>query len=103
MIRPEKIDGYVAPKKLSYSKDKIYKTFSEGIKPRKKEKFGNTIAYNQYKKYDETKLDKSDVCPTCKNTFIEKCHCIYSDKKCVNGHCWYVDRKTLKIRIGNPH
>ena len=38
--RPENIPGYVHPGTESYSKNNIYKTFTEGQKPKKIEKFG---------------------------------------------------------------
>tara|TARA_Y100000389_G_C17147573_1_gene358010 strand:- start:33 stop:284 length:252 start_codon:yes stop_codon:yes gene_type:complete len=65
--RPEKIVGYVHPETSAKSRGTVYKTFTEGKKPRKKEKFGKTTTDNPYASYnlnnsdDYTKKSKSDL------------------------------------------
>ena len=41
--RPDNIPGYEHPTNLKYSRDGIYKTFTEGKKAKKKEKFGKLL------------------------------------------------------------
>ena len=101
--RPEKIPGYVHPEtNSSVSKGGIYKTFTEGKKPKKNEKFGNTQLNNIYIKSKEYNTEEEDLCPVCDNPPVNICNCIYSDKRCELNHIWYTDR-TGKIKTGNPH
>ena len=53
--RPETIAGYTHPENAQgRQRAATYKTFTEGQKPKKKEKFGNTVAGNQYASFDTT-------------------------------------------------
>lgn len=97
--RPDTIPGYTHPTELKYSRNSMYKTFTEGKKAKKKEKFGKTVAGKQYATYGE--ID-SETCPECNTPSVATCHCAYSDKKCSNGHIWYINRDG-KIKSGNPH
>ena len=49
--RPNTIPGYVHPDNTTKHRGTVYKTFTEGQKPKKKEKFGKTLAGNQYASY----------------------------------------------------
>jgi len=57
--RPTTIPGYSHPEKTTTSRGNKYKTFTEGQKPKKKEKFGSTVAGNQYASYDTSQTKKS--------------------------------------------
>lgn len=93
------IEGYEPPSQLNYSnKRSIYKTFTPGLKAKKNEKFGNTIAEPIYGHYNF----EEEKCPVCKEIPKQLCYCIYNDKSCSNGHIWYYDRDG-KLRTGNPH
>jgi hypothetical protein len=46
------IPGYVHPEKSVKTRGCKYKTFTEGQKPKKKEKFGSVISGNQYASYN---------------------------------------------------
>jgi len=50
--RQKIIAGYEHPDKTIKSRGTKYKTFTEGQKPKKKEKFGSTIAGSNYASYD---------------------------------------------------
>ena len=50
--RPNTIPGYSHPEKTTTSRGNKYKTFTEGQKPKKKEKFGSTVVGNQYASYN---------------------------------------------------
>ncbi len=50
--RPNTIPGYVHPDNTIKHRGTMYKTFTEGQKPKKKEKFGSTVAGSQYASYD---------------------------------------------------
>lgn len=56
--RPATIPGYVHPEKTTTSRGNMYKTFTEGQKPKKKEKFGSTVVGNQYASYDTSQSTK---------------------------------------------
>lgn len=99
--RPDNIPGYQHPKNYSYSKQGVYKTFTEGEKPKGKEKFGNNASHSQYSKFGNFQ-EENEMCPTCNTESVSICPCGYSDKTCTNGHKWYTDR-TGKIIKGNPH
>lgn len=102
--RPENIPGYVHPGSESYSKNNIYKTFTEGQKAKKKETFGTVSVGKQYASLNTLKVeDTEDMCPTCNTKYISICNCVYSDKTCKNGHVWYTARGDGKCKIGNPH
>jgi len=103
--RPENIPGYVHPESELYSKDNIYKTFTEGLKPKKKEKFGNVTVGKQYASsisFEDSK-EEDELCPACFTKAVNICNCVYSDKTCKNGHIWYTARGDGKPKIGNPH
>lgn len=97
--RPDNIPGYVHPTVTNFSRKGIYKTFTEGKKASKKEKFGNTTVGKQYA--NNTDLEQ-EPCPLCNNISIYVCPCSYNDKRCGSGHSWYTDREG-KIKNGNPH
>ena len=50
--------GYNHPDCIISSRGSKYKTFSEGKKPKKKEKFGSTNVGNQYASYNTTQNTK---------------------------------------------
>ena len=71
------ITGYSHPTQTISSRGRMYKTFSEGSKPKKK-------------------------CPICDELSNKICNCSYNDKTCPKGHIWYTDREG-NIKVGNPH
>jgi len=97
--RPTNIPGYEHPTTMTYSRDGVYKTFTEGKKAKKKEKFGNTSVGKQYASYGDY---DEDSCPVCEEAPVFTCPCGHSDKKCAGGHIWYTDRDG-KVKVGNPH
>jgi hypothetical protein len=97
--RPENIPGYQHPTSSSYSRQSMYKTFTEGNKPKKKEKFGKTTGGKQYASYGEL---EEELCPLCEKPPIKTCPCSYNDKYCDEGHIWYTNRDG-NIKQGNPH
>lgn len=102
--RPENIPGYEHPGDniVSKSSGGYYKTFTEGKKPKKNEKFGRTSTGDVYGNVRTSVTDEDQTCPVCKKTAISTCNCGFSDKRCENGHIWYTDR-TGKVKKGNPH
>ena len=100
--RPDKITGYNHPTTLKYSRNNRYKTFTEGQKPKKKEKFNTTEVGNTYSSYKELDVETDIKCPTCNEKVVKRCECTYNDKTCKLGHIWYTDRDG-KIKTGNPH
>jgi hypothetical protein len=56
------IPGYVHPEKTVISRGNKYKTFTEGQKPKKKEKFGSVLSGNQYASYNiPQNIDKNST------------------------------------------
>jgi hypothetical protein len=100
--RPENIEGYIHPDNTKYTNHSVYKTFTEGLKMKKNEKFGNNIGIKNYIKTKEDINNIDLICPMCSGMSIATCYCIYNDKKCSEGHIWYTDRKGI-IKLGNPH
>jgi hypothetical protein len=101
--RPDNIPGYNHPSdNTSYSKNGMYKTFTEGQKPKKKEKFGVVSSGSQYASAASPSID-DDNCPVCNTPYTSVCNCVYSDKKCKNGHVWYISRTDGQPTVGNPH
>jgi len=102
--RPDNIAGYQHPATQRYSRNNIYKTFTEGQKPKKKEKFKTTEVGNAYSSHKELDIDAEAEakCPTCNEEVVKRCECAYNDKTCKLGHIWYTDRDG-KIKKGNPH
>jgi hypothetical protein len=100
--RPDSISGYVHPTTSNYSKNSVYKTFSEGTN----EKFESTNDFDNTennKLYANYNLDKNiGNCQICNEEAISTCPCAYNDKKCKQGHIWYTDRSG-KSCIGDPH
>ena len=98
------IKGYTHPTKIVSSRGNVYKTFTEGAKAKKKEKFGSTISGNKYMSSSDLTTDKKIVykCPECSEEAVKLCQCGYSDKTCPNGHVWYNDREG-NTKVGNPH
>lgn len=102
--RPENIPGYEHPSDTSLVKSSsggYYKTFTEGKKPKKNEKFKRTRVNAMYGRVDNMK-EEGLICPYCKEPSIYTCPCGYSDKKCKNGHIWYTGRDG-EVKKGNPH
>jgi len=97
--RTDIIQGYEHPEDSKYCRSRMYKTFTEGKKIKKTEKFGTTLAGKQYANIGS--LD-DELCPSCNSPAISTCPCGYSDKKCRKSHIWYTDRDG-KVNIGNPH
>jgi hypothetical protein len=97
--RPENIPGYQHPTSSSYSRQSMYKTFTEGEKQKKAEKFGITSVGKQYAAYGEL---EEELCPSCDNPPVKTCPCAYNDKSCKNGHIWYTNRDG-NTKQGNPH
>lgn len=103
--RQETIEGYIIPDNtncINQDVKSVYKTFTEGQKIKKNEKFGNNIGIKNYKKIDEDVNNTDLICPVCSGESILTCYCLYNDKKCSEGHIWYTDRKGI-IKVGNPH
>ena len=98
--RQQKIEGYEHPTKITTNRSKVYKTFTEGKKAKKNEKFGNVYVDNQYSTI--TSPEEEEVCPVCEAEVVYSCPCGYSDKKCSNNHIWYTDRDGV-VKKGNPH
>lgn len=99
--RPEFISGYEHPtqEQGNYSSTQtIYKTFTEGKRPKKNESFNSTKTHKRYS------IIQANIttCPICNEEPIHICPCSHSDKKCNNNHIWYLDRDG-KIINGNPH
>ena len=63
--RPETIEGYVPPAEIKYSRQGVYKTFTEG---QKKQIFGKTNVGKQYAAYGEYVEEK---CPECSEQSIK--------------------------------
>ena len=101
LIEEPIIKGYIHPTKPNSNRGKYYKTFSEGKKAKKREKFGKTCLNGQYSQLGDSKTDDYS-CPLCKELTKKVCHCGYNDKSCSNGHTWYTDRNG-KVKIGSPH
>lgn len=102
--RPDNIPGYLHPNSDSYSRDSMYKTFTEGQKAKKKETFGVTSTGGMYlsnKTLESGK--KEDICPVCNEDCIKICPCVYNDRICSQGHIWFTNRNDGKIKLGNPH
>ena len=99
--RPDNIPGYIHPETNSTAPKGVstYKTFTEGQKPKKKEKFGSTYGGTQYSTMTYT---EEDVCPQCSQPAVHVCNCAFSDKRCKEGHIWYTDRSGA-VKLGNPH
>ena len=55
--RVDNIPGYEHPTTLKYSRNNVYKTFTEGKAPKKNEKFGTTESGKQYSSYKELDLE----------------------------------------------
>ena len=100
--RPDNIPGYEHPEDSKYSRSRMYKTFTEGKKIKKTEKFGTTLAGKQYANSGNIGDLDDELCPSCDSPAISTCPCGYSDKKCEKSHIWYTDRDG-KVKIGNPH
>lgn len=103
--RPSAIPGYSHPEKQTRtSRGGIYKTFTEGKKAKKKEKFGNTEITTQYASSQQLEIEKEEkvLCPVCEEEAVKTCPCAYSDKTCSQGHIWYTARDG-KVTKGNPH
>lgn len=93
--------GYVDPGTTNASTGyKTYKTFTEGQKTKK---FGSVAVGKSYATYEKY-VDTADVetCPVCKQVPVYSCPCIYSDKRCEQGHTWFTKRDGA-VQVGNPH
>ena len=100
--RPESIPGYQHPTENHYrysSNQTIYKTFTEGKRQKKNQKFSNIQITNKYSIFQENPVEK---CPICQEDAIYVCPCVNSDKKCTNNHVWYINRDGNIIQ-DNPH
>ena len=98
--RPELIKGYEAPLSFAYSKDVRYKTFSEGKKTKKGEKFGSTSGAAQYAALVVPESDEENICPTCNKVAITFSNCVYNVRGC-GSHSWFTSRDGEK-KIGDP-
>ena len=98
-LKNQDIDGYTHPTTTNYSKSKKYKTFTEGLKSVKDEKFGSVSVGNIYSSNNYISEEK---CPICNNPPIKICNCANNDKTCSNEHIWYTDRSGQN-KIGNTH
>lgn len=99
--RPSTISGYVHPKIHTYSKSRVYKTFTTDTN----EKFSDASEFNNTevgKQYAQSYLEEEVKCGVCSGKVAHSCPCAYSDKTCVNGHKWYTARDG-KICMGDPH
>ena len=100
--RPESIPGYEHPAEDQYrssSNQTIYKTFTEGKRQKKNEKFSNNQTVTKYSISEAIHVEQ---CPICQEDAIYICPCANSDKKCSNNHVWYVNRDGKTI-TGKPH
>jgi hypothetical protein len=97
--RPESIPGYEHPDNAPTAEGALYKTFTEGLKPKKNETFGTTSVQSRYSQYSHGETD-TQTCPTCSEIVIDACPCAYNDRHCSNGHIWYIDRCGT-IKLGN--
>ena len=62
--RPSNIPGYIHPETTTVTKGSQYKTFTEGERPKKREKFGTTDVGNKYASIDidqEPDLTKEEL------------------------------------------
>lgn len=98
--RQTPIPGYDHPDSTNVQRASKYKTFTEGKKAKKNEKFGTTVAESQYSTVNI--VEKEEVCIVCEQPSLHVCPCGYSDKTCSSGHTWYTDREG-NIKVGNPH
>jgi hypothetical protein len=101
--RPDNIPGYEHPVKSNYSKQSVYKTFTEGGKAKKFSK--TTHAGKHYAVSANAYMNDEDDdanCPVCMAPAETVCPCGLSDKKCAEGHSWYTDRDGA-IKHGDPH
>jgi|SRR6478752_9753527 len=101
--RPDNIPGYEHPVKNTYSKQGVYKTFTEGGKTKKFTKTTHAgkhyaASCNAYNNDDEDDM----ICPVCSLPASSICPCGFSDKNCPGGHKWYTDRDG-EIKQGDPH
>jgi hypothetical protein len=110
ITRPESIKGYEFTENAkpcptrnanNVSRGGIYKTFNENAKGKKKDEFKPTILEANYGKNIVEKND-DDKCPVCSDYSVYTCYCVYNDKKCKEGHVWYIQRDG-SIKVGNPH
>ena len=99
--RPDSIPGYEHPQEAPPADGAMYKTFTEGLKPKKNEKFGATSVRSQYSRYSHGETD-TQQCPECAEIVTNACPCAYNDRRCTKGHIWYIDRCGT-IKLGNPH
>lgn len=104
--RPESIKGYEftenpKPAPNFKSNSGAYKIFNENAKGKKATEFGTSIVENKYS-LSASNSDEDNMCPSCGQYAIEVCPCVYCDKKCSEGHVWYVQRDGL-VKLGNPH
>lgn len=97
------IPGYVHPKSNN-SRNSMYKTFSEGGKKKKDMTKFKTTELNDGYSMVNIEISESHICPIkdCGQTCVFICQCAYNDKRCSNGHIWYINREGEK-KIGNPH
>ena len=105
--RPDFIPGYIHPENppkniFNNTKDRIYKTFTEGKEAKKVEVFNSTNISPKYVN-NNNQEDEKDFCPVCSKKYIEICNCVFNDKKCIEGHFWYTTRDDNSCKIGNPH
>ena len=98
-LRPEVIPGYEAPTTLAYNKNARYKTFSEGKKAVKGEKFGSVSGAAQYAAM-KVESGEEDICPVCQKISITHSNCVNNVRGCGN-HFWYTSRDGEK-KIGDP-
>ena len=99
--RPTSIPGYVHPETNNYSKNTMYKTFTEGLKPTKKETFGTITMGQQYGKTITREIGEN-TCPVCKGHAVMVSNCAFNIKKCGKHHSWFTDRSG-ELKIGNPN
>jgi len=99
--RPETISGYTHPETNNSSTGGLYKTFTEGKKPKKKEKFGTTSISNTYKTLEIEDNETFDKCPVCEKPVTNTSNCALSIKNCEDGHIWYINREG-EIKLGKP-
>jgi hypothetical protein len=98
--RETPIVGYVHPDSTNVQRSGKYKTFTEGKKAKKNEKFGTRAVETQYAISDI--IQKEEFCIVCKEISVHVCPCAYNDKTCSNNHTWYTDREG-NVKVGNPH
>ena len=104
-IEVSSIPGYNMPTTYGYkgndkSRGSGYKSFNADAK--KVNEFSINSTYMNQSQVQSV-YDFQEYCPVCNEVAKFNCPCGYSDKTCANGHVWYTERESGKIKLNNPH